>query len=139
MTDSNRAESNAEKIRFFIVGGFNTIIGLGAFAVFQFLSNGALHEVVVLLLAHLVASSIAFVLHRRVVFRVSGQIVVDYVRFQSIYVIPLSINAIVLPLLVRVGGVNVYLAQLLFTVVSVCISYIGHKYFSFRRAPGTSK
>ena len=133
MTDKNRKESIAEKTRFVLVGGFNTFVGFVAFAAIQFLSNGALHEVVSLLLAHLVASSIAFVLHRRVVFRVSGQVFIDYVRFQSVYAVPLSINVVVLPLLVRVGGVNVYVAQLLFTVVSVIITYIGHKYFSFRR------
>lgn len=135
MTDSARKESIAEKIRFLLVGGFNTAVGFGAFTLIQFLSNGALHEVVVLLFAHGVASSIAFVLHRRVVFRVSGQILLDYLRFQSVYILPLSINAIVLPVLVRVAGMNVYLAQLLFTVVSVIISYVGHKYFSFRRKP----
>lgn len=139
MTRDARKESIAEKIRFLVVGGFNTFVGFGAFAVIQFLSNGALHEVVSLLVAHLVASSIAFVLHRKVVFRVSGQILIDYVRFQSVYVIPLSINVVVLPLLVRVGGVNVYLAQLLFTVVSVIVSYVGHKYFSFRRPSGPVK
>jgi putative flippase GtrA len=135
MTDSARKESIAEKLRFLVVGGFNTAVGFGAFSLIQFLSNGALHEVVVLLLGHLVASSIAFVLHRRVVFRVSGQILLDYVRFQSVYVLPLTINAIALPLLVRVAGMNVYIAQALFTVVSVVISYVGHKYFSFRRKP----
>lgn len=133
MTDKARKESLAEKIRFLLVGGFNTFIGFGAFAAIQYVSNGALHEVVSLLLAHLVASTIAFVLHRRVVFRVSGQILLDYVRFQSVYVVPLSINAVVLPLLVRIGGINVYVAQLLFTVVSVIVTYLGHKYFSFRR------
>lgn len=137
MNDSTRKESIAEKIRFLVVGGFNTFVGFGAFALIQFLSNGALHEIISLMLAHLLASSIAFVLHRRVVFRVRGQILLDYVRFQSVYVVPLSINLIVLQLLVRVAGMNVYLAQFLFTIVSVTISYVGHKYFSFRRKPTT--
>lgn len=139
MTRSARKESLAEKIRFLVVGGFNTFVGFGAFALIQFVSNGSLHELAVLGLAHLVASTIAFVLHRRVVFRVSGKMLIDYVRFQSVYVVPLAINAAVLPLLVRVYGLNVYLAQLLITIVAVLITYVGHKYFSFRRAPGTVK
>jgi putative flippase GtrA len=137
MSKSTRKESIAEKIRFLIVGGFNTFIGFGAFAIIQFVSNGALHEVIVLGIAHIVASTVAFFLHRRVVFRVSGQMFIDYIRFQSVYVIPLTINALVLPLLVRVYDVNVYIAQLQITVVAVLISYLGHKYFSFRRLPAS--
>ncbi|MEY4477340.1 MAG: conserved rane protein [Actinomycetota bacterium] len=135
MNTAARKESIAEKIRFLLVGGFNTVVGIGSFSAIQFLTDGALHEVVVLLLSHAISSSVAFVLHRWVVFRVSGPILMDWVRFQSVYVLPLSINAIVLPLLVRVAGVNVYLAQVMFTCVAVVISYLGHKHFSFRRSP----
>jgi putative flippase GtrA len=133
MANSASKESFPEQIRFLIVGGLNTFVGFGTFALFQFLSNGALHEVIVLLLAHTAASNSAFILQRKVVFRVSGRVLLDYIRFQSVYVVPLGINAIALPVLVRVGDVNVYLAQFLLTVVSALISYVGHKYFSFKR------
>lgn len=129
----NKRESLAEKLRFLAVGALNTGLGFGLFALLQFLIGEQIGEVFVLLLAHLGASSVAFVLHRRVTFRVSGSILKDYLRFQTVFVVPIGINLIVLPILTRVLGVNVYLAQALITVVSVTISYFGHKYFSFRR------
>lgn len=129
----NKKESLAEKLRFLAVGALNTGLGFGLFALLQFLIGEQIGEVFVLLLAHLGASSVAFVLHRRVTFRVSGSILKDYLRFQTVFIVPIGINLIVLPILTRVLGVNVYLAQALITVVSVTISYFGHKYFSFRR------
>ena len=122
-----------------MVGGFNTLLGFGAFVLIQFLVGAWIGEVLVLLLAHLSASSIAFVTHRRITFRVDGNLVIDFVRFQSVYLIPIGINIVVLPLLVRVGGMNVYLAQGLITVVTVFVSYFGHKYFSFRRKSPTPR
>jgi putative flippase GtrA len=124
----------AEKIRFVIVGVFNTLLGFGMFALIQFLFGKYLSEVLVLLIAHVFASSAAFVLHRKAVFQVSGQVFLDYFRYQSIYVIPLGINLIVLPIMVTGMHINPYLAQGLITIVTVTISYVGHKYFSFRRA-----
>lgn len=129
----NKKESLTEKLRFLAVGALNTGLGFGLFALLQFLIGEQIGEVFVLLLAHLGASSVAFVLHRRVTFRVSGSILKDYLRFQTVFIVPIGINLIVLPILTRVLGVNVYLAQALITVVSVTISYFGHKYFSFRR------
>jgi len=122
-----------ESLRFLVVGAFNTLLGFGAFVLIQFLIGKWIGEVLVLLLAHLSASSIAFVTHRRITFRVSGNLLIDFVRFQSVYIVPIGINLVVLPLLVRVAGMNVYLAQGLITIATVVVSYFGHKYFSFRR------
>lgn len=126
-----------EKLRFVVVGGFNTVLGFGAFALIQFLIGAWVGEVLVLVLAHISVSSIAFILHRRITFRVDGNVVIDFLRFQSVYIIPIGINLVILPLLVRLAGMNVYLAQGIITVVTVVVSYFGHKYFSFRRKPAS--
>lgn len=135
MTDNTRKESIAEKVRFLAVGGFNTIVGLSVFSLIQLVSDGQLHEIVVLILSHIISSTSAFYLHRKVVFRVDDPSIADFLRFQSVYIVPLGFNAVALPVLVRVMGANVYLAQILITAVNVIASYFGHKYFSFRRNP----
>lgn len=123
----------AEQLRFLVVGSLNTALGFGLFVLMQFLLGHLIGEVAVLLIAHLLASTVAFALHRRITFRVTGNVVKDYARFQMVFIVPISINLVLLPILTRVAGVNVYLAQALITVVSVTVSYFGHKYFSFRR------
>ena len=45
----------------------------------------------------------AFVLHRRFVFRVRGHVLRDFVRYWSVYLTTLAMNAIALPVLVELS------------------------------------
>jgi putative flippase GtrA len=127
------------RIRFLLVGGFNTAFGFAMFVVVD-LTLGralvgigeALASVVTLIVSHLLAAVVAFFLYRRLVFRVSGNILVDFLRFESVYLIPLAVNAFVLPLLV-VWGIHQIAAQAGILIVMTLVSYFGHRYFSFRR------
>ena len=129
-----------QRIAFLVVGAFNTGVGYLLFVLFDFLVGrqvtpalgASAASVVTLLCAHVVAPMIAFVLHRNLVFRVRGHALRDFVRFQAVYVVTFSINIVLLPVLVLLG-IPTLLAQLLITVVTVVISWFGHKYFSFRR------
>jgi putative flippase GtrA len=76
-------------------------------------------------------------MHRRFVFRVQGNVLVDLMRFETVYLGALVINAVLLPLLVEVGGLPVIPSQFLIVGVTAVISFFGHRHFSFRR-PGQS-
>lgn len=123
-----------ERLRFLAVGGFNTVFGFAAFVALEKTLGEVAGYLLVLLVAHVVSTFVAFLGHRYLVFRVRGQFVLDLVRFWSVYVAILALNLVVLPLLVEVLGVPVIPAQALFTVATVLASYLGHKHFSFRRA-----
>lgn len=123
-----------QRVRFLIVGGLNTVVGYGLFAFVQWLAGAVISYFGSVLIAHLLASMLAFTLYRRWVFRASGTVVVDFLRFQVVYLIPLAANLLALPILVAVVGLNVYVAQAIIVVVSTVVSFVGHKYFSFRRA-----
>ena len=123
-----------ERIRFVAVGGFNTVFGLAAFVVFEQTLGTVAHYLIVLLVAHVVSTFVAFLGHRYLVFRVRGSFLLDLVRFWSVYVVVLALNVAALPLLVEVLGLPVIPAQTLFTIATVLGSYLGHKHFSFRRA-----
>jgi putative flippase GtrA len=119
-----------EQVRFLLVGGVNTLVGYGFFALFLTFAG----YLVSLYLSYAVAVSVAFVLHRRFTFRVSGNVVVDFVRFVGVYVISLAVNTVVLPLLVEVAGLHPLGAQAIALLITTLISYVGHKWFSFRRS-----
>jgi putative flippase GtrA len=139
MTDSRLSAGPArpllddERFRFLLVGGWNTVFGYGIFVVLERTLGQATHYLLALLVAHVIATLVAFLGHRYITFRVKGSFFKDLVRFWSVYAGLLAVNAIMLPLLVEVGGVPVLLAQALFIVVTTLTSYAGHKYFSFRR------
>lgn len=129
-----------EKLRFLVAGGINTVVGYLFFVMADLLVGkpmaglgfAALGAVVSLIAAHLVSSIPAFYLYRRVVFRAVGAFLPDFARFQSVYLVPFTINLLVLPLLVW-AGMQAIIAQALIIVVNAVLSYFGHKYFTFRR------
>ena len=128
----NTLASN-EKLRFLIVGGVNTVFGLLTFYAIQFVIGKYITYIGSVLVAHFLVSGIGFVLYRRYVFKVSGNTFIDFIRFQSVYSISLISNLLILPILVSGFHWNVYLAQTVAVFAVTFLSFVGHKFFSFRR------
>jgi putative flippase GtrA len=127
-----------ERVAFVGVGAFNTLVGATLFVVLELTVGHVVGYMVVLLIAHVLSVLCAFILHRRLVFRVTGNVLVDLVRFEMVYLGGLGINAILLPVLVEVVQLPVILSQFLIVSVTALVSFLGHKHFSFRRSPRTT-
>lgn len=130
-----------ERVRFLFVGGINTVFGYAVFAGLYLVAGQRIGYLGSLYISYVVGVSLAFVLHRRVTFRahkMGGNPVVDFLRFASVYVVALAVNTVGLPLLVEVGHLPALGAQAIMVVVVTIISYVGHKYFSFRRSRDAS-
>jgi putative flippase GtrA len=126
-----------QRVAFIGVGAFNTVFGALVFAGLELTLGRAAGYMIVLLIAHVIAVICAFFMHRRFVFRVQGNVLIDLMRFETVYLGALGINAVLLPLLVEVGGLPVIPSQFLIVGVTAVISFFGHRHFSFRR-PGQS-
>lgn len=124
-----------ERVRFLVVGGVNTGLAYVLFLAFEQLTAG--HYLVSLALSYLIATIVAFALHRRITFGVTGRerILVDFARFESVYVVMLIVNAVFLHLLVARAGWPSWIAQAAIVAVTTTMSYLGHKFYSFRRTP----
>lgn len=124
-----------ERVRFVIVGGVNTIVQFGLFAIFDQGDRSPVRYLGSLYGSYAIAVVIAFFLHRRFTFRATGngRPVIDFLRFASVYVVSLAINTALLPLLVEAAHLAPLVAQAIATVITVLLSYFGHKYFSFHR------
>lgn len=120
-----------------MVGGFNTLFGYSVFAIAVMLLSGSIHYIFILLGAYGVAMAAAYTLHRKFVFRVTGRGVRDFPRFAAIHVWAILLNIGLLPLFVEVIGIHVLVAQWLVVIIVASGTYLGHKYFTFRRhGPG---
>lgn len=130
-----------ERVRFVLVGGFNTVVGYGIFVLVQLTIGKHTSYLLSLYIATIVGTIVAFLSHRRFTFRISGRgkIFIDFFRFAGVNVIALGINTIALPVLVEIGGLNPLVAQALIVIVTTVVSYVGHKFFSFRRRKSGSK
>jgi putative flippase GtrA len=129
-----------QRVAFMVVGVINGIVGFGIFvacsaSVGHYVDHrfgkvaGSLVTVGIM---YLLSVTVAFVLHRRFVFRVRGHVLRDFVRFWSVYLTALGINAVALPVLVELGLPRIP-AQAIIVVFSALLSYFGHRHFSFRR------
>ncbi|WP_213814337.1 GtrA family protein [Glaciihabitans sp. dw_435] len=134
-----------ERVRFLIVGGINTVLGYGLFVLFELTFGKNIADafgdtvgyLCSLYLSYVIAIAVAFILHRRFTFKVAGtgNVFLDFARFASVYVVSLVINSFALPLLVEFGHLSPLVGQAIVVVITTLISYFGHKWFSFRRAP----
>ena len=127
-----------ERVRFLVVGGINTVVGYVLFALLQITAGHVIGYIGSLYGSYVLAVTLAFVLHRRFTFRVegTGNRLVDFLRFASVYVVSLAANTLALPLLVELAHLDPLVAQAISVVVTTVVSYFGHKYFSFRRSAG---
>lgn len=129
-----------QRVAFLVVGVINTIVGFSIFvACSESIGQLVDHQygrvagsLVTLGISHVLSVLFAFVMHRRFVFRVRGQVLKDLARFESVYLTALGINAVALPVLVELGLQRIP-AQAIILAASTVLSYFGHRYFSFRR------
>jgi putative flippase GtrA len=131
--------AHKQKILFLLVGGWNTAFQYGVFALCWYLLGSHLHSVLVLLISYLIASVNGFLGFRYVVFGPARHPLIEYLRFQLIYIPLLALNMVALPLLLEHTAINAYVAQASLIVVVVIGSYVGNKYFTFRKRKGRDR
>ncbi|OCB32356.1 polysaccharide biosynthesis protein GtrA [Mycobacterium malmoense] len=130
-----------QRVAFLVVGGINTVVG---FTIFVACSETVGHFVdhrfgkvagtlVTVVSSHVLSVLFAFVMHRRLVFRVRGHMVRDLARFESVYLLGLGINFVSLPVLVELGIDRILAGAIIVACITV-LSYFGHRHFSFRRS-----
>jgi putative flippase GtrA len=127
-----------QRLRFLIVGGFNTAFGPALFVTLHFTIERTVGYLGVLTIAWILAVLEAFLGYRYIVFRVRGKFLIDLARFSVLYVGLFLVNLGALPLLVQVAGLPVLLSQAVTYPVIVVLSYLGNSRFAFRRAPKAS-
>lgn len=125
-----------QRILFLLVGGLNTAFSTLVYAAFVVFLGPEVPAIVSLCIAWVISVCAVFFVYRKLVFRVSGNFVGDFIRFCSVNLLSLGINLGLLAFLADFIGWPAIPTQIGITVVVVIFNYIGHKYFSFRRNRG---
>lgn len=124
-----------QRVLFLIVGGANTVFSTALFAALVLMLGPSVPSAISLGIAWAVSLVLVFFVYRRLVFRVSGNAWRDFLRFTSVNIGSLLLNALALTLLADVAGLPPIPTQIVITVMVVVFNYVGHRYFSFRRRP----
>ena len=122
-----------EKIRYLLVGGFNTLVGYFiGIAIYKALGND-LGIIWVGILSNMITITVSFLSYKTLVFRTKGMWLIEYLKSYMIYGGIAVISIFFLWLFVEKMNISIWLSQALVMGVTVIISYLGHPRFTFRR------
>ena len=139
--EHNSHKSFLQLVRYLLVGGFNTAFGYGLFALlnWSFTGLGSYSYMYAAVLSNLIAITVAFLGYKWFVFRTRGNYLIEWIRCLGVYgssmLISLAGLAVLVPVLRR--GLHrpeqaSYIAAAIMMVVTVILSFLGHKNISFR-------
>ena len=114
--------------KFSFVGVLNTIVGYGAFFILLTWYNYLLS----LIISHIIGVTHSYVWNKYWTFKSDGIQINEFIKFNSVYVIVFVVNAITLIFLVDTLKFNPKIGQLFVLPIITIISFVGHKYWSFK-------
>ena len=120
-----------KEIRFLIVGGLNTVVGYGLYALF--LSIG-INYLLANTLSTILGVIHSYLWNRFYTFRSHEKASREIVKFASVYGVSYVIGMMTLALFKSVLNIDPYIAGLLNLVITTLISYVGHNKFSFKNS-----
>ena len=122
-----------QKAMYLLVGGWNSFVSYACFSLLYYFLNNRLVPSLILVLAYAVASVNGYLTFRYFVFTPVRNALVEYLRYQAVYLPILAVNAVALPLALSYTSLSAYAIQALFAVFAIVASYLGNKYFAFRK------
>lgn len=111
-------------------------MGFLFFVVLFDLFHSVIHYSVILTIGYVIGISQAYLCYKFLVFRTKGNYLREYLRFYLVYGIAFLFNLAMLPFFVEVLKISPIISQGVIVLLTVIISYLGHKRFSFSVSPG---
>jgi putative flippase GtrA len=132
--------NHQKKVRFVLVGVWNTIFGYLIFVACDYLfehffSPRYIAYMSAAVVSNLLAITNAYIFHKRVTFqsRTKGsEALFEYLRFSMTYLFTFVLALIMLPIGVEIFSLDPKLAAAIVTLILTGVSYITHDKFSFR-------
>jgi putative flippase GtrA len=122
-----------EKVMYLVVGGWNSFFAFACFSGLYHLLNERLAPSAILAIAYAVASVNGYLTFRYLVFTPVRHPVVEYLRYQAVYLPILAVNLVALPLAMTYTNLSAYVVQALLAIFVVVTAYVGNKHFAFRK------
>jgi putative flippase GtrA len=122
----------SKKIRYVLVGAWNTLFGYFLGVILFLLLNSRVHIVIIAIIANIIAISMSFVTYKILVFKTTGSWLPEYLRCYIVYGFNALLGTLFLWLMVDGVGLNIWIAQGLSILATVFTSYFLHKRFTFR-------
>lgn len=120
-----------EKIRYVLVGGYNTVISYLLYALFLWLMNSNFEQVA-LFFSFIVSSLNSYWTQKIYVFNTKGNVKKEYCKCLISWGVSYALNVVLLFLFVKVLELNPYVAQFFALILVTINSYLMLKKFAFK-------
>ena len=121
-----------QSLRYLMAGGWNTLFGYGVGVGLYTVLSHELHVAVIAAIANILAITMSFLTYKLFVFKTTGNWLSEYGRSYVVYGSMALLSIALLWALVDYLGIDIWYAQALVVLLTVGISYLGHKFFTFR-------
>lgn len=125
---SGRNPTFLQLSKFGLVGILNTLVGYGAFFILLNYTN----YLISLVISHIIGVTHSFLWNKYWIFNSNRVTLNEFLKFNSVYLVVLLTNALVLIFFVNALNLNPRIGQLIALPVVTMISFAGHKYWSFK-------
>lgn len=121
-----------KSIRYLLAGGWNTVFGYGIGVGLYMALSSKLHIAIIAAIGNILAITMSFLTYKLFVFKTTGNWLVEYGRSYLVYGFMALLSIVLLWILIDYLGVDIWYAQAFVIIFTVGISYLGHKFFTFR-------
>jgi putative flippase GtrA len=127
------------KIRFFIIGVWNTIFGYLVYISLDYLFAMVFQKrfvayMTAAVISNIIATTSAFLFHKHITFKstVRGKgVIIEFLKFYSTYAATTILGFALLPFFVEVLKIDPKISGALLIPIVAIVSYFGHSRFSF--------
>ena len=125
--------NNSHFLKFVFIGGLNTLVGYGSFAVLIFLD---VHYVIASTVSTVIGVTHSYFWNKYFTFRApGGKNYREIMRFISVYAVQYAIGLSGLIFFVEVLKLHPLVGQGIVLVVGTLVSFFGHKHWTFKKPP----
>ena len=132
-SSSMHANTNAKKrkLRFLVVGGWNTLFGYSMMVYLSAVLSASCHVIVIATIANIIGITMSFVTYKLLVFRARGRWLVEYAKAYVVYGANALVTIALLWALIDGAKIDIFVAQAMVTIITVVLSYFGHSRLTF--------
>ncbi len=121
------------KRRYLFVGGVNTIFGYVVGIIIYMILKENFHIAVIATFVNLITITFSFITYKLFVFETKGAWISEYFKSYFVYGVSALISILLLWVFVDKLKLNIYLSQAATIITTVIVSYVGHRYFTFKK------
>ena len=125
-----------QPIRFLFVGGLNTIVGYGVYALLLYLNVNYLIANTISTIIGIIHS---YLWNRFFTFKSKNKALKEITKFVSVYIVSYLIGTCTLFIFKDKLNISPYIAGLINLVITTLVSYFGHKFYSFKKEDEDNK